>query len=267
MIVTVTNPSSPGASFTKNTNEVILLVDEWIRENRGSIVPFVDFRKALQREKGVNDNNNRNIFPLLKNSGLIYYEKGEYIAVDDFFTQNGEAYVNALKIIKAISSNNLYNEKQKSIVMREAFNIIHELVYESISNILSNRDINYRNNFYDVICFLLRFGKISKHEFALLLNTGNSRNIDDRLDEIEELIEKYRNGLLDISVKVNVRNDISLRQQTNRDNRDEGIGFLTSYGYYLSLLQQADLVVQNNKYYEVNDSKYSKMSDLGGIYE
>ena len=68
MIIEIENTSSPGASFTSNTNSVLLKTYEWICEHKGISIPFKEFRMRLQSEKGINDNNNRNIYPLLKNA-------------------------------------------------------------------------------------------------------------------------------------------------------------------------------------------------------
>ena len=112
MVIEIENTSSPGASFTKNTNSVLLKTYEWICEHRGLSLPFREFRMRLQSEKGVNDNNNRNIYPLLKNGGLANYEKGSDLKVDSFYTNTGLAYVKTLESVEVIEVED-YTKEQK----------------------------------------------------------------------------------------------------------------------------------------------------------
>ena len=73
MIIEIENTSSPGASFTSNTNSVLLKTYEWICEHKGISIPFKEFRMRLQSEKGINDNNNRNMIPVasVKNMNMM----------------------------------------------------------------------------------------------------------------------------------------------------------------------------------------------------
>ena len=70
---------------------------------------------------------------------------------------------------------------------------------------------------------------------------------------------------MEIDVHVKVRNDIEIREKTNMDKRKEGLTFLTSYGYFVSLLQQAGLIRKDDKYYIVNEEKRTVLEELGGI--
>ena len=49
------------------------------------------------------------------------------------------------------------------------------------------------------------------------------------------------------------------------DKRKEGLTFLTSYGYFVSLLYQAGLIKKDGKYYVVNEDKRTVLEELGGI--
>ena len=97
MKIEIENTSSPGASFTDNTNDVLLKINDWIKNHISEVLPFKEFRMILQQEKGINDNNSRNIYPLLKNSGLIKYENRGNLTVSEFFTNTGSAYIAALE--------------------------------------------------------------------------------------------------------------------------------------------------------------------------
>ena len=80
MLIEIENTSSPGASFTNNTNEVLLITYEWICEHKGITIPFRDFRMRLQSEKGINDNNLKKKLVAIKKlkrigsvSGFLFY--------------------------------------------------------------------------------------------------------------------------------------------------------------------------------------------------
>ena len=115
-----------------------------------------------------------------------------------------------------------------------------------------------------MIRFLLKFGKISKVEFAYLLYVKQQKEIREALNTMHPQIDMYRCGDLEIEVHVKVRNDIELREKTNADKRKEGLSFLTSYGYFTSLLLQAGLIKKAEKYYEVIEEKRELLERLGG---
>ena len=70
MEITIENCPSPGAQFSENTNKVLKLIYYWIRDNDFPELEFIEFRRKLEGI-GINDNNARNIYPLMKNSGFI----------------------------------------------------------------------------------------------------------------------------------------------------------------------------------------------------
>ena len=264
MIIEIENTSSPGASFTPNTNEVLLKTYEWILEHKGVIIPFKEFRMRLQNDKKVNDNNNRNIYPLLKNGGLASYEKGGVLQVDYFFTNTGTAYVKTLESIKLLDKEE-YSQAQKTDAIRKFEAIQQEIIYGALKRILSQNDINYTQPMKNMIDFLLKYDKISKVEFAYLLySCGNDKNIQIALHDMNNNVDLLRSGKLEIEVNVKVRNDLDIRKKTNLDNRKEGLTFLTSYAYFTSLLQQAGLVIKSDGYFCVNPDKKNLLAELGG---
>ena len=264
MIIEIENTSSPGASFTKNTNSVLLKTYEWICEHKGLSLPFREFRMRLQSEKGVNDNNNRNIYPLLKNGGLADYEKGSDLKVDYFYTNTGLAYVKTLESVAVIEVEK-YTKEQKAKAIQRFELIQNEIIYGALKKIVAQPDVNYVEPLQDMIRFMLKYGKISKVEFAYLLYVKQSQEIRQALNSMGKEIESYRCGNLDIEVNVKVRNDLEIREKTKSDKRKEGLSFLTSYGYFTSLLQQAGLIVKDDKYYHIIESKRNMLEQLGGI--
>lgn len=264
MIIEIENTSSPGASFTHNTNLVLLKTYEWICEHKGMAIPFKQFRMRLQNEKGINDNNNRNIYPLLKNGGLVSYEKGSDLTVDSFYTNTGLAYVKTLQTMAMLEESE-YEEGQKAAALKRFETILEEIICGALKNITNQSDVNYVEPFQDMIRFLLKFDRISKIEFAYLMYAKQEFKLENGLDSISQTIQSYRCGELEIDVHVKVRNDIEIREKTNMDKRKEGLTFLTSYGYFVSLLQQAGLIRKDDKYYIVKEEKRTVLEELGGI--
>jgi hypothetical protein len=264
MKIEIENTSSPGASFTKNTNTVLLKTYEWICEHKGISLPFKEFRMKLQSEKGINDNNNRNIYPLLKNGGLVSYEKGGDIKVDYFYTNTGLAYVKTLETVDMIEKGDY--SKQQIVEATRKFEVIQqEIIFGALTKIVNQPDVNYVEPFQDLIRFLLKFGKISKVEFAYLLYMKQQKEIREALNEMHPHVDMYRCGDLEIEVHVKVRNDIDLRKKNNSDKRKEDLTFLTSYGYFTSLLLQAGLIEKSDKYFEVVEEKRNLLGQLGGV--
>lgn len=264
MIIEIENTSSPGASFTSNTNSVLLKTYEWICEHKGVSLPFKEFRMKLQSEKGINDNNNRNIYPLLKNGGLADYEKGTDLQVDYFYTNMGLAYVKTLESVNILETSG-YTKKQVEEATRRFEIIQQEIIFGSLKKIVNQPDVNYVEPFQDLVRYLLRFGRISKVEFAYLLYMKQQHEIREALNAMNDSVDMYRCGDLEIEVHVKVRNDIELRKRTQTDKRKEGLDFLTSYGYFISLLQQAGLIKKDDKYYEVVEEKKQLLDQLGGM--
>ena len=265
MIIEIENTSSPGASFTKNTNAVLLKTYEWICENKGLVLPFHDFRMRLQKDKGINDNNNRNIYPLLRNGGLATYEPGSSIHVDCFYTNTGLAYVKTLESIKFIIEDANYTKKQKEDAIKRFELIQNEIVYNSLKKIVAQPDINYVQPIQDMIDYLLRFEKINKTEYAYYLYVKHSRDRQKALETMVANVDSYRKGDLVIEVNVRVRNDLDLRKKTNSKQRKEGLSYLTSYNYFTSLLQQAGLITKiEGNYYCVIEEKRHLLEQLGG---
>lgn len=262
MRIDIENTSSPGASFTDNTNDVLLKISDWIAEHESAILPFKEFRMTLQREKGINDNNSRNIYPLLKNGGLIQYENRGELAVKNFFTKTGRAYVTALDTKRLIKNSDQYSSEQKRNALSKFDIIISEIIRSSISKLLKNEDLNYVEPLKWFIAYLLRYKKINKTEFAYFLFEKKTNSVKQALENAEQNILDYRDGTLDFDVNISVRNDIDLREKTQSDKRKEGLSFLTSYTYFSSLLQQADIVVKKEGYFVLKEERRSELEKI-----
>jgi hypothetical protein len=244
--IIVENCSSPGASFTENTNEVIIKIYEWIQENKEPKLSFIHFRRRLESEKGINDNNARNIYPLLKNCKFVEYEGGTELNSKSFFTNRGLAYVKAQMTLNSIMDAN-YEKKQKEFAKKKFDTIIEQLVLEGVKSLMKMPDLNYTKSIKWYLEFLIRFRKINKYEFAYLIYVKNSLG-EDCFDDMSETINNYRMKKIEIEVQVRVRNDIKIKEKTGEESRLEDIGFLTSYSFYSGLLTQAGLIIKVGKY-------------------
>lgn len=264
MQINIQNTSSPGASFTENTNNVILKTYDWILANKGQNMRFLDFRMALQRDKKINDNNNRNIYPLLKNCGLVNYEKGEELQVDHFFTKTGLAYVKALQA-RALVKEQDYTEDQIRKAQKKFDEIIAQIIFGALKTIMKKPGVNYIAPFQDLIKYIIEYKKVTKKEYALLLYYLQDYDIDEALIQMKPNVESFRAGDLDLKINVEVRNDLDLRERTNEAVRkEEGLSFLTSFGYFICLLQQAGLLFKDDNYYCLYKDKEQNLIELGG---
>lgn len=239
MDIIINNCSSPGASFTENTNKVILSCYEWITEHSEEMKPFIDFRKEVSKAKNFNDNNARNIYPLLQNVGFVSYEKGAKLEYDRFFTRTGKAYAKMIETEKLILDSD-YTEKDKNEALKQMQQAKETLIYQGLTRLLTQNS-NYKKEMVECLRFLIKFHKINKTEFAYLLYSI-SNDLED--ETIKKDIDLYRSGKMDIDVTVSVRNDIDLREQTGNKNRKEGLSFLTAYSYFCGLFEQAGLITK-----------------------
>lgn len=261
MKLVVKNCSSPGASFTDNTNYVILSCYEWVLAYPDEVKPFVNFRKEVAKAKKFNDNNARNIFPLLKNCGFVNYEKGSSIQYKYFFTNVGLAYCKALEAIKKISNDETYSKYQKQEAINKLQSVNEKIIYSGMIKLLKIPDSNYREAFLTFIKCFLEFEKMNKYEFAYMLHEMEGQS-PDVITSMRDNILAYRNGELDFEVEVDVRNDNDIKAKSNQDRRQEGIGFLTAFSFFTALLTQAGLIVKQKDYHILQKSKRNAMEKI-----
>lgn len=262
MKIEIENTSSPGASFTDNTNEVLLKIYDWIKEHENDVLSFKGFRIALHQEKGINDNNSRNIYPLLKNCGLVQYENRGNLVVKDFFTNTGLAYVKTLETKCLLRDSVQYSESQKLKAIQKLDDITSKIIRDALSQLLKNKELNYIDPLKGFISYILAFEKINKTEFAYYLYAKKVETNENVFKIIEQNVYDYRSGNLQFDIQISVRNDIELRQKTKSDKRKEGLSYLTSYTYFSSLLQQAGLVFKQNGYFVLKEEYRSDVEKL-----
>lgn len=265
MKILVHNPSSPGASFTENTNSVLLEINEWIACNQGKVLPFIDFRHALVSDKGLNDNNNRNIFPLLRNCGFVKYGNSDLI-VDNFYTNRGKAFIEVIKLLSDLECSEIQDEKTVSSIKKLKV-IVENMIFWGLCNLMEKSNASYKASFHDTIIYLCNYGKIDKKEFAFLMDERLKHNdILDCLESMKNNIDSYRQGSIDIEVDVEVRNDTDIREVSNKSQRKEGIAFLTAFGYYVGMLSQAGLILKERQYFIIKPGRELKLKELGDSF-
>ena len=255
MKIKINNCSSPGASFTANTEKVMLACYDWIQENKDEHKDFIDFRKEVSKAKNFNDNNARNIYPLLLKAGFIDYMPKTKLEYKKFFTKLGAAYIKSIQLIQSINNSEDYDKKQKLLAIKEATNIKEEIVYSGLINLIKT-DSNYKKELKEMIRFLINYEKINKFEFAYMLYTLQN---EKRMDVNK--INLYRNNDITIEVEIEVRNDIDIRNEMGI-TRIEGIDYLTSYSYFTSILEQCGLIIKNKDYFEININNKGKLTKL-----
>ncbi|MGG7175700.1 hypothetical protein ACQPV1_20725 [Clostridium neonatale] len=260
MVITIENCSSPGAHFSKNTNLVLQKIHEWIIKNEKPELPFIEFRRRLEKEAKINDNNARNIYPLLKNGGLVEYHPGEKLASGSFFTKRGLAYLKALETKDMIMHGD-YTKKQKEEASVQVDEIMGSIVCDSLKKLLKNKELNYSESLRWYLLFLAKYKKINKQEFALMVYTMN-QDAENWQANIDTIIQQYRKQEIDIEVKVRIRNDTKDHQSTDEKTRVEDISYFTAYGYYSGLINQAGLTKKVKNYFFVNEDKIDKIDYL-----
>lgn len=258
MRIVIENCSSPGAMFTPNTDFVIDSCYDWTQQNPGGSSQFVDFRKTVSQKYNFNDNNARNIFPLLKNLGFISYEKGHEISFDSFFTSTGEAYAKCNQAMSILKKKDELSNDEKAALKK--FELLKsKIICKSLPRIIGKNKTSYSNELMVLIESLKRYKKINRIEFAYMLHLLQSKQSNDIFDEFDVVINQFRNGVIQIEVKVKVRNDNDIKDRTGMNTRLEDISYLTSYSYFIGLLLQAGLVKKDKDYICVvnsNDIEY-----------
>lgn len=260
MDITIENCSSPGAHFSKNTNKMLLQIKDWIIENNYPSLTFIEFRRNLQNDKGINDNNARNIYPLLKNSGLAMYYPGKKLNTKDFFTNRGKAYLEALEVINLINESN-YSKEQKKKATEKTVEIMESIVYDSVKKLLCS-NLSYSESLRWYLKYLQEYRKIDKQEFAYMVYIMNSNDSNNWQEKSKSVVKSFRNKEIDINVSIRVRNDIKIKEKTGETTRLENISYFTAYSFYSGLINQTGLTEKIKDYCCLKSSAYDRLVSL-----
>ena len=258
MEIIIENCSSAGASFTEHTNKTLLLCNELIVGNENKVAPFITFRRQLETEKNVNDNNARNIYPLLRYCGFINYEKSSDLCYSNFFTNLGEAYVKILESISILDNSDGPLSPDEKAAKENLVSFQQNLIVEGIKNLLKNDDCNYKKELIACANSIYNFNGIDKNEFAYLLFEFKKSDTNYIMN-MRENIQKYRDGKLHFDVKINIRND---DKNSTNERKLEDISYLTSYNYFISLFVQAGFLEKSKNRYDIILSKKNVLKEL-----
>ena len=119
--------------------------------------------------------------------------------------------------------------------------ILNNLILEAVKKLLNNNELNYTESMKWFLRYLLSFDKINKKEFAYMVYQMTTDD-SNWYNEIKDNIDLYRKNELDLSVKVRVRNDKKIKENTGCDTRLEDISYFTAYSFYTGLISQAGII-------------------------
>ena len=261
MEIIIENCSSAGASFTEHTNKTLLLCNELIAGNENKIAPFITFRRQLEAEKKVNDNNARNIYPLLRYCGFINYEKSSDLCYGDFFTNLGKAYVKIIESISIIDNAEGSLSADEKAAKDNLKSFQQNLIVEGIKNLLKNDACHYTKELIACGNSIYNFNGIDKNEFAYLLYEFKKSDTN-YITNMRENIQKYRDGNLQFDVKINIRND---DKNSTNERKLEDISYLTSYNYFISLFVQTGFLEKAKNRYDIVLNKKNALKELLGM--
>lgn len=255
MDIVVRNTPSPGASFTKNTRRSIIAYYEYCQEHISTSLSFADFRKNVSSEKKTNANNDRNIFPFIKNLGFVSYGVGGVFSCSQLFTKSGIGLVKCFMLEQNLEQNKEDYPEDKYLAAKKSLDAaIEELVFNGMWHAMksNNNTMTYRDVLTLTIEYLLKFNNYDKPEFCYMLYCSQKGITDTK--EILDTVTSYRNG----DIEIHVQSDAYDKKSGDANNRLLGdIGRITCCGYISGLLEASGLVkkIKNGRYELRADNK------------
>ena len=188
--------SNPGISFTKDVNDKMISLYDYLNENKNNTCSYQDFQKDLIEKNIFSGSYIRSFIPFLYNTGMIN-NYNENIKYSNFFTKNGALYVKTIFNIKQGNDNNIDIEK--------LVNIKNDLLCMSLDYMIKN-NYKFYDKYLDILKFVKEYKTINREEFYIL-EYCLQNNIDYHND-----IENYRsNNSYDIYIKSNNEEILSYR--------------------------------------------------------
>ena len=223
MKIAIDTPNSPGTQFNETTDEYIYKMYRYLEEKREKFVEtYKDFQNHATYFTTVSYI--RSIFPFLKNSGII----NDYELVSkNLFTDLGKAYYLCIDSIKKSESEG----EEKGIFQFE--NIKHEIIRNSIRNIIQNPNIQYGKIFQKVLKHFLSYDRINESEFALLLGV-----LQNKVTEREyKSIMNDPNREIIFSINVMEKGSTRMKKLTK----------ITCFSYFMGSLKHAGIIKKDGK--------------------
>ena len=225
--------NNPGISFTKETNNKLLGLNEILNNDKDKVMSYAQFQELLINEGIFSGSYIRSFIPFLFNLGMI----NEYstISFNSFFTDLGEAYVSSLKLIEDS------NENEDAIQMKQNI-LLFSLEYMKYS------ECKYYSNYIDILKFVKKFNTINREEFFI-----NEYCIQNNISS-DQMIDEYR--------KNNTNYDIYI---LNGDGEEMTYRNNNSFNYFIAYLgdDQTKLVCkQDQNNYVINNNKLEIINEL-----
>ena len=254
----VENSPSPGAKFTDNTKNSIIAYYEICEKYPSRISSFAEYRDTVTKEKKTNPQNDRNIFPFLRNLGFVKYGKDD-IRYGDLFTQRGNALVKTLRAQKIFKVNeDDLSEEQRKSVNEKLQSMLEELISFGLWQAIKDKSgsMTYRDALLQTLRFLLDFNNYDKKEFAYMVYCNANDCYD--IKKMAQILSEYRSGDLEFEIKV----DIYDKKSGSALNRKlDGLEKLTCYTYITGLLEAAGIVHKIGKRYSMVEKKREFIMD------
>ena len=214
--------SNPGISFTKDVNEKMLTLYDYISSNNNMNCSYQDFQDNLISNNIFTGSYIRSFIPFLFNSGMINdYTNG--IKYNNFFTKNGLLYIKTI--------NNLKNADENNIDLSKLTAIKNDLLCLSLDYMLKN---NYKfiDKYLDILEFVKKYKTINREEFYIM-EYCIQNNID-----YENYIEQYRNDNQNFEIMIKTNNDEILSYRSNN-----------AFNYLIAFLaeEQCNYVIKYNQ--------------------
>ena len=249
--ITITNLSSPGASFTDHTDATIIGCAEYIASMPCVSVGFQEFQSYLFQEKQINKSNLRCILPMLRYAGLVKY--GSKVNKSDFFTELGLQYLSVLKLLARIRASEEFSQNAEGV--KKVKNLKTKFLRYALANIIKNTSCKYASGLNLTFKFIQKYDSIDKREFACLVYAIQSGS-SDPIAEVQPLIDSCRSGK-PITVKMLARDD----SKGGKDS-EVNLSYLVCYNYLLALLEQAGVVKSERNAYTICRTAANELSDI-----
>ena len=240
-VIVITNPPSPGTSFTEHTDATILKCYDFLESCTLTTISYQDFQKKLSTTKNLKESNLRCIWPMLRYAGLVSYDKE--VNVKTFFTKSGTQYVEVLKLLDYLREPDI--SLQNADGYNEALKLRTILIRCALVSIAKSSGCSYSKAILQTFRFLRRYNSIDVVEFAYLAY-GMQQGAGDPVDIVSSLVADHRSGN-NIGIKLTVRDDAKGTIQ-----QKESLSWMTSYGYILALLEQAGVVSKKDGKFYIN---------------
>ena len=222
--------SNPGISFTKDVNEKILALYDFLNSNNKNCT-YQQFQEDLINSQIFTGSYIRSFIPFLYNAGIINdYNNG--IAYNDLFTKNGLLYVQIVRNIKNASDSNI--DLSKMLVIKS------DLLCMSLDYMIKSK-YKFYDKYLDILKFIKKYRTINREEFYIMeYCLQNSYNYDD-------YINAYRNESKQYDIYINSNNDEVLSYRSN-NAFNYLIAFLSEEQCnYLKKLNHGDYIINEER--------------------